>query len=155
MKTAGPATAQAFVDSLNVGGDLENGQPLALNELVSAFELALLGSAALEQGLALPSRERLESFRQAGISRAQALQTYGNFVRDRGALSGALRRSRGREITQFEFEQSQLLFDGRAQSDLRAALAQESARSDGGGTVRFGQDQAGRVVQQGFQNRRS
>ncbi|KKL61180.1 hypothetical protein LCGC14_2197920, partial [marine sediment metagenome] len=49
---------------------------MSVDELLSSFDYALIGSAAQQSGFVLPTKERLEEFRSAGVDRARALRGY-------------------------------------------------------------------------------
>jgi len=139
---------RSLVDQLYTGGNPATGS-LGLNELLQSFEAALIGSAALEQGLDLPGLDRIGQFRQAGISRSQALQGYGEFVRDESLINASVTRSSGAGFGQEQFESASFLSDPAQQRRLQQAFSQEKARSRPGSSFGFSQDQ-GRVQQAGF-----
>ena len=75
-------------------GDPGNDDPLlALDELIEAFQFALIGGAAAEQGLVAPSMARVGAFRQAGITRATALKGYGAYVNQGPMIESMLSRT--------------------------------------------------------------
>jgi len=84
--------AQGLVEALYIG---EPGADrlLELDEMIEAFQFALIGGAASEQGLVAPSMERVGSFRQAGIDRAKALKGYGAFVNQGSLIESMIRRT--------------------------------------------------------------
>jgi hypothetical protein len=124
---------------------------LSLTELQHAVESALIGGAALEQGLALPSYEDVQRFREAGINRARALEAYGRYSRLAGYLSAAGIRAGFGPITQRTFEQATFLSSGEAQAAIERALAVEEAMARSrAGEFGFRQDRTGRFRLTGF-----
>lgn len=148
------ATARNFVDVLNTGGTLDGGA-LQMSELIAAFEYAAIGSAAAGAGLLMPSIDRLEEFRNAGIQRSQAISAYGDFARDRTALAAMVGRARGTSFGQSEFENATFLSRPDDERTLRAAIAQEEAAGAQTGNAAFERDQYGRVIQRGLADTRS
>ena len=89
--------AQGLVEALYLG-DPDNEDPLLdLDELIEAFQFALIGGAAAEQGLGAPSMARGGAFRQAGITRATALKGYGAYVNQGSMIESMLSRTNIRE----------------------------------------------------------
>jgi len=85
--------AQGLVEALYLG-DPDNEDPLLdLDELIEAFQFALIGGAAAEQGLVAPSMARVGAFRQAGITRATALKGYGAYVNQGSMIESMLSRT--------------------------------------------------------------
>ena len=84
--------AQGLVEALYLG-DPDGDSLLELDELIEAFQFALVGGAAAEQGLVAPSMERVGEFRQAGIDRAKALKGYGSFVNQGSMIESMIRRT--------------------------------------------------------------
>ena len=84
--------AQGLVEALYLG-DPDGDSLLELDELIEAFQFALVGGAAAEQGLVVPSMERVGEFRQAGIDRAKALKGYGSFVNQGSMIESMIRRT--------------------------------------------------------------
>lgn len=145
-----PAFSRQMIEQLYVGAG-QGGRLLALNELMNAFEYAMLGSAASAQGLALPDAERLETFRQAGITRARALELYGQFGRNKNLYEGAVQRSgRATSFGQADFEDAVFLNNADQSAVLERAMAFEEGLGKVGGSFAFGRNQAGRVVQSGL-----
>ena len=141
-----PGQAQQLTGALFASN--ESGVELGLEELVASLEYALLASAASEQGLALPTRERLAEFRQLGVDRARAVRAYGQFAAQRTQLSAAADRANRNRIDQDTFERAALMGQGAALADLNRLLEEERAygRSSGG----FSTDLQGeRLVQRG------
>ena len=85
--------AQGLVEALYLG-DRDNEDPLLeLDELIEAFQFALIGGAAAEQGLVAPSMARVGAFRQAGITRATALKGYGAYANQGSMIESMLSRT--------------------------------------------------------------
>lgn len=111
---------------------------LNLDELMSSFEYAMLGSAATESGLEMPTLERVEQLRSAGINRAQALRAYGSFAQQEPGLQGMAQRSNlGTAFTQSDFEQAALLGQGSSMDYYQRIVAQEQSLSKGSGTFGY------------------
>lgn len=124
-----------------------SGSPMNLEGLMTAFQYAMLGSAASEQGLVMPDASRLEEFRTAGVNRAQATQAFGRYAAQQNLLVGASVRAGGRTINQDLYEQAVLLGRGDAMAELSKTLqAEESYGVAGGG---FSQQMEGQRVAQG------
>ena len=107
---------------------------LNLEELETAFEYAVLGSAATEAGFAMPDNETLEKFIAQGIDGARLRTAYNSLGQRKGALQGMMARasrSPGVSVSQVQsaFEGSML---GES-SELRYAQAAESALGQAGG----------------------
>ena len=101
---------------------------MQLPELVRAFEYAVIGSAASEAGFELPSVARIEALRQAGITRAQALQGYSQFAADQNLIRGMLQRaSLASQFSVEDFEQAVFLQSGPEAELLRRAQSHEEA----------------------------
>lgn len=117
------------------------GTPLgSLVELTNAFTYALIGGAASQQGLALPTAERIEEFRAAGVDRAAALQGYTDFAKNQQKLLGQVQRlNEGMRFTQQDFEQAVFLQDADAQLLMERAESRERA---------FGRAQGSAALQQ-------
>ena len=142
-------TAAALLDQLSHGGDPFNGGYLSLAELTNAFDASMIGSTATAQGLALPTIDRIQEFRTAGITRTAALQQYGQFARDQNFLNAAITRSSGQSFDQSDFESASFLSDPNEQRRLQRGLAQEASRSKAGGAFSFGRED-GRLQQAGL-----
>lgn len=127
VRNIDPSFAAQMADAIYRGG--ADDRFLTLPELMSAVEYALIGGAALGAGLELPDEQRIESFRQAGINRQQALQGYDTIASRQGILSGAAMRANlaARGFTQADLEDA--IFLSRAdQAELlrRAQRFEES-----------------------------
>jgi hypothetical protein len=144
-----PNFARQIMDALYTGGsgEVNQTQPLALEELLGAFQEAVLGAAATGAGLSLPSKERIAQIRQTGIDRARAVQAYMDYGMNQGAYNAAVQRARGKSFGQDQFEKAAFLGDAGAAQDLRAGLAYEEAAGQQQGTFRMTQDPSGRIVQ--------
>lgn len=129
-----PNFARQVMDALFTG--TTPGTPtLPLDQLLHSFDLAMLASAATESGLEMPTRERVEALRQAGVTRARAIQAYGGFARNQGVLQGASQRANlGFEFDQQKWEEAVLLGKGQAVGDLSRLVATEDnfGRPQGG-----------------------
>jgi hypothetical protein len=139
-----PDYAARIVDVLNTNAGSAN--PLSLQELVSSFEYAALGAAALNAGLDLPSKQRIGEIRAAGIDRARAAQVYSDFGRSRGVYEAAGQRV-GVGMSQSKFEAATFLGDSVASNDFMRAMEREKAAGEGGGGFGFSLDRNGRVTQ--------
>ena len=143
-----PNFAREVAGALFTGGELNVQRPLSLNELTQAFEYAMLGSAATEQGLTMPNKERLEQFRKAGIDRRKALQSYGMFSEQRNALRAMAERANVESLSQKVFEDAAFLADPEASKTLRKATSTEKALGQRGSGFASGQE-GQRIVQRG------
>jgi hypothetical protein len=127
--------------------------PLPLRDLLAAIEYAMIGAAATESGLALPTRERLAEIRAAGVEANAAIQGYKQFGLNQGTISASVQRAGYDEFTQDEFERGQFLGNAELSRQLYQGLAAEEAAGRNAGEFRFAED-AGRLVQRGFDVRR-
>tara|TARA_B100000470_G_scaffold221712_1_gene212880 strand:- start:9506 stop:10984 length:1479 start_codon:yes stop_codon:yes gene_type:complete len=110
------------------------GQSLNLEELESAFEYAVLGSAATEAGFSMPDTETLEKFISQGIDGARLRTAYNSLGQRKSALQGMMRRASGG--TSVTTDQVQSEFEGSIlgeSSTLRYAQSAESALGQAGG----------------------
>lgn len=126
LRSMDPEVAKQFMTVLHLGTQ-PDGKPLALSELQYAFENALLGSAAAAQGLGLPSTDRIEAIRSAGVTRAAALQQYGTYAKDRNLLQGMAARAGQEAFGQSDFEAAVFLRQGDAVRRLEQMTGQEEA----------------------------
>lgn len=141
-----PNFAREVMGALFTGGDFNANKPLALDELETTFEYAMIGSAAKEQGLEMPTRERVARLRAAGVDRAKALRSYGAFSEQRTALRAMADRAKGDSITQSLYEDAVFLGSGEAQRELdRATSGERSLGANRGG---FQLGQSGRRITQ-------
>ncbi len=122
---------------------------LSIQELMSAFEYAMIGSAAQAAGLGLPTKERLAQIKAAGVDRAKQIEGYQKFGANASIYNAAVMRARGRTFSTADFEASQFFGDAQQTRDLAAGLAQEDAAGKQQGTFRFDENN-GRLVQRGF-----
>jgi hypothetical protein len=127
-----PDVNRQYMDILYTAG-AEGGSYMDLNELVLTFTYAMLGSAASEQGLILPTRERLAKFVEAGVNRSRAMQAYGAYSVAQYGLAGMASRANVQEIDQSLFEEAMLLNQGDASAALDKALGLEDSLGQAGG----------------------
>lgn len=144
-----PELTRTVMDLLYTSG-VQGAQPLALDELLAAYEEAVLGATATAAGLSIPTKERIAALREAGIQRAQAQRAYLEFARSGGSLSGGAQRAGLGAIDQNRFERGVFLGDGSATQALQTGAAYEQAAGVGGGQFRFDQNRYGRLYQRGF-----
>ena len=92
---------QQIMGALFIGGDTAGGgRTLDLNELTEAYSAAIIGASATEAGFGMPTKERIEEFRQAGIQAAAVRSTYQSLAMRAPQLTGMLQRAgRGAELT--------------------------------------------------------
>lgn len=122
---------------------------ISLQELIASLEYALIGGAALTQGLKLPSLEKIQEIRLAGVDRARAMQQYGLYAKMGEGFSGMVQRANlGTGLDQSTFEDAALLGKVTAQSLFEQSIAQEQNLGRAAGTFSTSLDN-GRIVQQG------
>lgn len=126
--------AQGLVEALYFGDTEQGDSLLELDELVEAFQFALIGGAAVEQGLRAPSMERVGAFRQAGIDRARALKGYGAYSNQGQMIRSMLSRTnvQGQDVGEFGLEEFEtaLFLSGAEETDLLTRARQgENARA--------------------------
>ncbi len=109
LMSVDPSFARQVMAALFTGGSESPTDTLGLDELLAAFEAAVLGSAAAEQGLEMPSRGRIEEFRLAGVTRARAAQAYSLYQARREQLRGMAARAGQGDVTQRVVEDALLL----------------------------------------------
>ncbi len=117
---------------------------LTYDQLSYAFQYALIGSAASEQGLQAPDKEMVARLQQAGVDRSRAMQAYGRFASNENAIQGMVQRATQGEVqefTQTDFEESVLLGQSDKVDLLERAQAMEEAYARRGG---FATQQEGR-----------
>lgn len=161
MQTLGLVTGSAVSQMLSVdpnfaremmGTLFQAGTPdtatLSIDELLSSFDYAMIGSAASASGFTLPDRARVEEFRMAGIDRARALRGYSEAeLRQTGLGAMASRFNQGRP-GQEQLENAFILGQAPAVADVNRLF--ELERSLGKTGQGFSQSLEGsRVVQQG------
>lgn len=137
-----------LLDVLNSNGD--DDRELSLQELLAAFEEALIGSAATAAGLNLPTKERIAALRQAGVTRAQAQQQYLQFALRGGSLSANAQRAGVGRIDQDRFERAAFLGDAEAARAITTGEAYGEAVGRAGGVFRFDIDEQGGLFQRGL-----
>jgi len=130
---------QALVEALYIGDVTENDPLLEFDELAEAYQFAVIGGAASEQGLVAPSLERIRAIREAGINRAQALKAYGMYSGQKGLINAMLSRTNVQgqgmsAFTQSDFEEAVFLNQA-AETDLltRARQSEQALGRAGGG----------------------
>lgn len=129
---------QGLVEALYLG-DATNQDPLLeFDELTEAYQFAIIGGAASEQGLVAPSLDRVKAMRNAGIDRAQALKAYGNFAGQQGLINAMLSRTnvQGQGVSTFDqsdFEEAVFLSQAEETDLLTRARQSEQALSRGSG----------------------
>lgn len=107
---------------------------LGLEELESAFEYAVLGSAATEAGFSMPDTETLEKFISQGIDGARLRGAYNTLGQRQSSLQGMM--ARATQSSDVSISQVQSAFEGSLlgeSSELRYAQATESALGQAGG----------------------
>tara|TARA_R100000152_G_C6782241_1_gene219246 strand:+ start:16294 stop:17352 length:1059 start_codon:yes stop_codon:yes gene_type:complete len=140
VRSIDPTFAREIMGVIANTGDVS----LNYDELSYAFQYALIGSAASEQGLQAPDREMVERLQQAGVDRARAMQAYGRFASGQGAIQGMVQRATQGEVeefTQADFEEGVLLGQSDKVDMLQRAQAMEEAYARRGG---FATQQEGR-----------
>lgn len=145
-----PGLAKKVIDVLYSTGGGVGGRTLSLQELLASYEEALLGSAAGNAGLGIPTKDRVAQIRAAGIERARAQQAYLDFAGQQGALQGAAMRHGLGVIDRTTMEDAAFFGQAGAQRQLDAATAAEKAAGATGGTFRFDQNSSGRLYQRGL-----
>ena len=135
-----PGFARQIMDLIYTGGSGNVTSALGLEDLLSSFEYAAIGSAATEAGLTLPTRERVAEIRQAGVERRQAADAYLAYGQRQGEISASVQRAGYDEFTQSDFEEAQFLGSGVQTRELNAGLAREQAAGKGAGEFRFKED---------------
>ena len=145
-----PEFARTVMDAIYTNAGQAETQPLALTELLSAFEYAAIGAAAKQAGLDLPTKERVAMIRQAGIDRARATSVYTQYGQQASAIDDAVRRVSGTGFDQQQFEDASFLGSAQQAGRLNAGLARESAAGKGSGQFGFDRTSDGKIVQYGF-----
>lgn len=145
-----PNFARTIMDAIYTGGGGTVTGTLNLQELLSSFEYAAIGSAATQAGLALPTRERIAEIRAAGVDRARALTAYGQFGATGNLYDSLVRRAGRGSFGQADFEDAAFLGDSGDQARLAAGIARENAAGERQGGFQFQQNRRGRFTQQGF-----
>lgn len=147
-----PGFARQIMDVLYTGGSskVNQAQPFTLQELLSTFEEAALGAAATEVGLELPTLERIQELRAAGIERARAKTGFALYAKDGNLFNAAVQRATGSGFDQGQFEQAAFLEDPDQTRRLGQGLAYERSAGLTPGGFRFDQDRTGRIFQRGL-----
>lgn len=145
-----PTFARSIMDAIYTNAGQATTQPIALNELVSAFEYAAIGAAAKNAGLDLPTKERVAAIRQAGIDRARATSVYTQFGQQAGAIDDAVRRVTGEGFGQANLEDASFFGSAKQAGRLNAGLAREAAAGKGSGQFGFDRTGRGEIMQYGF-----
>ena len=147
MMAIDPNFAREMMGALFQSGGSGMGT-MSIDELLSSFDYAMIGSAARESGFILPTKERLEEFRSAGVDRARALRGYSQAaLLQTGLESFAARFNRG-AIGQEGLEGAFVLGEATAARDVTRLFQQEAALGKTG--TGFGQSlEGGRIIQQG------
>lgn len=144
-----PNFARQMMGALFLGGqDATDTDTMGLDELMATFDYAMLASAATGAGLRMPSRERIMELRAAGLDRAAAIRSYGQFATSKERLAGMAQRI-GRTFTQDEYERAVFLGHGDALDTLQEATAAETALGNAAGGFQSQIDPSGRIVQTG------
>ncbi len=121
---------------------------MSIDELLSSFDFAMIGSAASQSGFRLPSIERVEEFRIAGVDRARALRGYSQAALLQGGLESFASRFNRDTIQQFGLESAFVLGEANATRDVTRLFQLESSLGRQG--TGFGQSLVGgRIIQQG------
>ena len=149
VQSLNPDMAVQMADLLYHGGAPTAGSYLGLSELLRAFELAMIGSEATQAGFTLPDQQRVEAFRQAGVDRQKALDSYATLASQFGQIQGITGRI-GARFGQTEWESAQLLRRGPEVALLQQAAAQEAALGRASTTGEFAFDATGRLRQRGL-----
>ena len=129
---------QALVEALYIGDVTENDPLLEFDELAEAYQFAIIGGAASEQGLVAPSLDRVKAIREAGINRAQALKAYGMYSGQKGLINAMLSRTNVQgqgmsAFTQSDFEEAVFLNQAEETDLLTRARQSEQALGRAGG----------------------
>jgi hypothetical protein len=145
-----PAFANQIMDSLYNGGNPDAGDFLDLTAMLDAYEFMAVGAAADGAGLELPTLERLQQIRAAGIERSQAIDSYQQFGLSKDKLNAAVLRARGQTFTQADFEDATFFGDLEARREMLAGKANMDAAGAQQGQFSFGRGAGGRFVQSGL-----
>jgi len=149
VRNLDPAFARQLADILyTTPGDIQLG---SLQQLQSAFQVALIGGAASQVGLVIPDRARVDQIRAAGITRVQALEKYGTYAVNQFTLQGAVQRlNRGiGSFTQSDFEKAVFLHDTPSAQLMQQAQAVDAASGAKQGQASFGRTKTG-IAQAGL-----
>jgi len=108
-------------------------QFLGLEAMESAFEYAVLGSAASEAGFTMPEKETLDKFIAQGIDGEKLRSAYNTLGQRQSALQGMMSRATSTNVSANAVQEA---FEGSLlgeSSDLRYAQSAESALGQAGG----------------------
>lgn len=150
IRSMDPDIAKDFMQMLHVG-TVAGSDTLDLASLQRAFQNALLGSAAVSHGLDIPTADRIEELRSAGLTQAAAIKGYGEYAKDKNLLNAMAQRA-GTQFSQDIFEEGAFLSQAGATRQMEKAAGQEEALSRGRSGGSFGM-QGGRLMQQGLRVR--
>ena len=139
-----PDFAREVMGALANQGD----STLGYDALSYAFQYALLGSAATEQGLTAPSADMVERLRAAGVDRSKAMSAYGSYANTKNMLEGMVQRHTGQGFDQEQFEEASMLGTGDSLDLLSRAQGLEQAHAKRSGGFQMTQ-QGTRFAQQG------
>lgn len=147
-----PTFARTIMDALYHGGDPGSGQTLDLQSLLAAFDEAAIGAAATQNGLTLPSKDRVQQLRAAGVTKATAQQGYAQYGANKDLYAGSVQRltQAARSFTQSDFEDAALLGIGSQADVLTRAQKQEDAYGMAAGGFQLAQNKRGQFTQQGL-----
>lgn len=149
IRNLDPDFAKQIADSLYHGGSA-TGPFLSLQQLLSSFQYAVIGGAASQSGLELPTQARLDALRTAGVTQDKAAQGYAYIAENQGQLQGALdRMNSGRQFSTQDYEKALFLSSAPEENLLTQAQAGDKALTQEGGGAATSQQQ-GRVAQQGL-----
>lgn len=150
VRRVSPAFARQITDAL-FHGQRSDGPFLSLGELMHSFEYAMIGGAAAQAGLGLPTKDRIDALRQAGVDRAKALEGYGFIARESNVLQGALDRMQAnRRFTTADFEKAMFLSSPDEQALLDAAQGFDKALGQAGGGPEYRTSRSGRAAAPGL-----
>ncbi len=147
MMSIDPNFAREMMGALFQSSNPDTGT-MSIDELLSTFDYAMIGSAATESGFLLPDKQRLEQFRSAGVDRARALRGFSQAALLGSGLESFAARFNQDTIGQFGLEGAFILGEANATRDVTRLFQLESSLGKTG--AGFGQNLEGnRVVQQG------
>lgn len=143
-----PNQARELIGALYSSSFVSEGSTVSLDELLAAFEYAMIGSAASAEGFTLPDQARIQEMLSAGVDRARALRGYSQAaLRASGLGSMAARFNRG-SLDQELLEDAFVLGEAQAANQVTRLYSQESALGQAG--AGFSKDvEEGRIVTQG------
>lgn len=127
-----PDQARELVGALYSVSDASEGPTLNLDELLSSFEYAMIGSAASAEGFDIPDVARIQEFIGAGVDRARALRGYSQAALREAGLESMSERFNRPRVSQELLEDAFVLGEARAASDVTRLFRQESALGQAG-----------------------